>query len=324
METTAETSAPSSEPILEPAAGLPITPDVQVEHQPFRFTAAASLPAARLEALEAWHRPFLRLASANLRSTLRLDVELELESIRVESCAQALAGRDEKNQALLFRMAPQPDLWLLDLPLPLALFGVERMTGGSLAVPAADDPAARELTELELIILKQFSLSLLGDYARNWPAPVDYKPEIVRLARTARVPRAIGHLPEDLLVRVALDLVLKDAKSTFAVYLPIAVVEELLQRLGAHEDTRKPAATAPAQPHAKSPLASVPVPISVCWQGFQISLRDLESLAPGDLIVLDQKRCGEGVVFLGDRARFAGKVARDAHKTVITLTHPLE
>jgi flagellar motor switch protein FliM len=321
METTAETS---SEPILESAAGLPITPDVQAEHQPFRFTAAASLSSARLESLEAWHRPFLRLASANLRSTLRLDVELELDSIRIESCAQALTARDEKNQALLFRMAPQPDLWLLDLPLPLALFGVERMMGGNATGPAADDAVSRELTELELIILKQFALSLLGDYARNWPTPTEYKPEIVRLARMARLPRAIGHQPEDLLVRVALHLVLKGAKSTFAIYLPMAVAEDLLQRLGAHEDTSRTAAAAPAQPHAKSPLASVPVPISIRWQGFQISLRDLESLAPGDLLVLDQKKCDHGVVFLGDRARFAGKITREAHKTVITLTHPLE
>jgi flagellar motor switch protein FliM len=315
-----ETVETGSEPILEPA-GLPITPDVQAEHQPFRFTAAATLPTARMESLEAWHRPFLRGAASNLRSTLRLDVDLALDSIRIETCDQALAGRDATNQAVLFRMAPQPDLWLLDLPLPLALVSVERMMGGTSASLAVLK-VPRELTDLELIILKQFSAGLLGDYARNWQGMTEYKPEIVRIASTASTARAIGHQPDDLLVRVGVQLSLKGEKSPFAIYLPMPVAEELLKRLGATQDAAP--SPAPAQPHAKSPLAGVPVPLSVRWQGFQISLRDIESLATGDLLMLDAKSCEQGVVYFGERARFAGKVARDAQKTVITLTHPLE
>ena len=68
----------------------------------------------------------------------------------------------------------------------------------------------------------------------------------------------------------------------------------------------------------------MPVPLSIQWQGFQISLGDLELLAPGDVLVLDQKKCDHGVLFLGDRARFAGRIVREAHKTSITLTHSLE
>jgi flagellar motor switch protein FliM len=102
----------------------------------------------------------------------------------------------------------------------------------------------------------------------------------------------------------------------------MAVAEELLKRLGANEDAAP--VHAQVQPSAKSPLASVPVPLSVRWQGFQITLRDVESLAPGDLLMLDAKGCEHGVVYFGERARFAGKIAREAQKTVITLTHPLE
>ena len=315
---------------LAEGSGLPLTPDQpgaipppEAEaFQPFRFTAAANLSPARQETLGAWHRPFLRIASASLRTALRLDLELELDTIQVETCAQLLSARAEDSQGILFRMAPLPDLWLLDVPLPLAVLAVERMMGGTAdKLPAAGK--VRELTELEQIIFQQFTTALLGDYARNWQPHRDFKPEILRPTRNLRSARGLGRGDDDLLVRVGLRLVVKEVKTPLSLYLPIAVAEELLHRLGADEETAEPAM--PAFRHdPKSPIGAVPVPVSVRWQGFQITLSEVAALAPGDLLVLDTKKCEQGVVFLGDRARFAGKVARDPQKTVITLTHPLE
>jgi flagellar motor switch protein FliM len=318
----------TTEPVAE-SPGLPITPDQPgaaplppAEAQPFRFTAAASLSPLRQESLENWHRSFLRIAAANLRSALRLDVDLELDAIRVEACAQLLAARHEETQGLIFRMAPQPDLWLLDLPLALAALVVERMMGGPAdKLPAAGE--AHELTELEQIIFQQFASTLLGDYARNWQPHREFKPEIVRPVRALRTGRVLGRHDDDLMVHVGLRLKLKEEKVPFSILLPIAVGEELLQRLGASEEAARPATPAMTRDN-KSPIAAVPVPVSVRWQGFQITLAEVAALAPGDLLVLDNKKCEHGVISLGDRARFAGRVVREAHKTVITLTHPLE
>jgi len=314
----------TTEPIQE-SAGLPITPDEPIagDHQPFRFSGVATLSPARQECLTAWHRPFLRIAAANLRSLLRLDVEMEMESIDVQTCGQLVTDRDENSQGLLFRMGPLSDLWLLDLPLPLALLTVERMMGGTgSALPKTED--ARELTDIEQIIFQQFATTLLADYARNWQPHAEYTPEAVRAVRQVRLPRALGHQADDLLVRVSLRLVFKETKSLLSITLPIAVAEELVIRLGAGEEQRAKETSSTLIQNNKSPLGAVPVPVSVLWQGFQMTLREVESLTPGDLLVLDTKKCENGVIFLGDRARFAGRVTREAQKTVITLTHPLE
>lgn len=308
--------------------GLPITPDQPGAipppadgHQPFRFTAASTLSAVRRESLDAWHRPFLRIASANLRSIFRLDVDLEMDTVELGSASQLLSTRTDLTQGLLFRMDPQPGLWLLDLPLPLAAFTVERMTGGTGEKLPADDKT-QDLTELEQLVYQQFAASLLADYARNWQPHREFKPQIVRPVRALRSARILGCEDEDLVARVGLKLRIKDAALPLSIFLPIAVAEELLQRLGAFEDSSAPATAFSHNP--KSPLSAVPVPISVCWQGFQVTLADVAALQPGDVLMLDNKKCEHGVVSLGDRARFAGKVSREALKTVITLTHPLE
>ena len=181
---------------------------------------------------------------------------------------------------------------------------------------------ASELTDLNQIIFQQFATGLLADYARNWQPHRELKPEIVRSVRTLRQARALGRGEDDLTVRIGVRLVTRDFKAPLSIHLPIAMAEELLQRLGASEDNAQPAASFKHDP--RSPLAAVPVPVSVRWQGFQITLSEVAALAPGDLLVLDAKKCEQGIVFLGDRARFAGKVTREAHKTLITLTNPLD
>jgi flagellar motor switch protein FliM len=322
----AQTETPES---VAESSGLPLMPDqpgaipapASDEHQPFRFAAGASLSPARQEILQNWHRPFLRIAAASLRTVLRLDAELELDTIQVESCAQLLAARGETMQGVIFRLAPLSELCLLDLPLPLAVLAVERMMGGATEkLPEAAQVG--DLTDLDQIIFQQFATGLLADYARNWVPHRELKPEIFRSVRTLRQARTLGRGEDDLTVRIGLRLVAKDFKAPLSIHLPIAMAEELLQRLGASEDNAQPA---PAFQHdPRSPLAAVPVPVSVRWQGFQITLSEVAALAPGDLLVLDAKKCEHGVVFLGDRARFAGKVARETHKTLITLTNPLD
>jgi flagellar motor switch protein FliM len=307
-----------------PAADAPstaITPDEPGGSQPFRFSAASAISSTRQESLVGWHRNFLRTASGTLTDLLRVDVKVEMDAIEVLSCAQLIAGRGDDNHGLLFRLPEQPGNWLLDLPVPLSLLVVERMMGGSGAL-AADK--ARDLTEIEQIIFQQFATTLLADYTRNWQADGEPATEIVRQARHFKQARALGHQPADLLLRVALRIVFKEATSNLWIVMPIAATEDILLRAGAGEDSPSREKMPGLATDRNSPIGSVPVAVSLRWQGFDITLREVESLAPGDLLLLDNKKCENAVVWLGDRARFAGRITREPHKTTVTIAQPLE
>ena len=298
---------------------LPITPD-EPSASPFRFSAASSLSPSRQESLSAWHRNFLRTAASSLTDLLRLGVELELDAIEMQSYGQYITARSEDSQGLLFRMQPQAGVWLMDMPVSLSLFLVERMMGGS-GVLAADK--TRDLTDVEQIIFQEFAETFLADYARSWHPHAELKHEVVRPVRPIKQTRNIGHQPDDLLLRVGIKVSLKESKSTLWIIIPIASIEDVLVRASDSEERAKEAA--PAFFAGKnSPMGSVPVPVSIRWQGFQLTLRDVESLAPGDLLILDTKKCENAAVWLGDRAKFSGRIVREAQKTTITITEPLE
>src|SRR5450631_4794130 len=98
---------------------------------PFQFSNASALTPARQQSLETWHRNFLRLASGNLGDLLRLELDLELASVKIQTYGEMIDERGEENQCVLFRMNPQPGIWLLDLPVALSLQVVDRMMGGT-------------------------------------------------------------------------------------------------------------------------------------------------------------------------------------------------
>jgi flagellar motor switch protein FliM len=286
--------------------------------RPHHFSSASTLSTARQESLENWHRNFLKTASSSLADLLRLDFTLNLQSVAIQTYGEMVAERGTDNQCVLFRMHPQPGIWLLDLPVALSHAMVDRMMGGTGALP---DGELSDLTELDQSILQEFSDKLLGDYAKSWRPHAELKPEVMRQVRNLNY--QLIHQPDALILRVAIEVAFNEAKATLWLVVPITSVEDLLIRSLASDENVQAEDTTKAK-DTKSCVGSVPVPVSIRWQGFQMTLRDLEGLGLGDVLMLDNKKCLNAAVWLGDRAKFSGRVARDPQKTTITITGKLE
>jgi flagellar motor switch protein FliM len=250
---------------------------------------------------------------------LRLDFDLELTSVQIQTYGEMVQERDGENQCVLFRMNPQPGIWLLDLPVSLSLLLVDRMMGGPGEIPEGKTP---ELTELDQTIFQQFAETLLADYARNWRPHADLRAEVMRQVRNLNY--QLIHQPEELILRVGIQVAIRETKTVMWLVVPILSVEDLLLRTLASSSEPKKVEQNLVVKDKKSPLGSVPVPVSIRWQGFQLSLREVDSMEIGDVLMLDNRKCESAAVWLGDRAKFTGRVVREAQKTILTITGQLE
>jgi len=304
-----------AEPEIESAGALATEDTGLADARPFQFSTASALSSARQQSLEAWHRTFLKMASASLGDLLRIDFDLNLASVQIQTYGEMVEERGEENQCILFRMNPQPGIWLLDLPVSLSLLLVDRMMGGPGVLPEGKAP---ELTELDQAIFQQFAETLLADYARNWRPHAELRAEVLRQVRNLNY--QLIHQPDELILRVGIEVAFKESKTVMWLVVPIMSVEDLLLKtLGSVDRTIKQEEPAVIK-DKKSPLGSVPVPVSIRWQGFQMSLREVEAIGVGDVLMLDNRKCETAVVWLGDRAKFSGRVVRDAQKSTITIT----
>jgi flagellar motor switch protein FliM len=290
--------------------------------QRFQFSNASALSPARQQSLESWHRNFLRSASTSVGDFLRLNLGLELVSVKIQTYGDVVKERSEESHSVLFRMNPQPGIWLLDLPVSLSLQLVDRMMGGSGILPELPEGAApKELTELDQTIFQQFAETFLADYARSWKPHANLQAEVLRQVRNLNY--QLIHQPDALILRVGIEVTVQESKSIMWLIVPIVSVEDLLHRSLA-ADARVKQEDAQIKDKKASPMGSVPVPISVRWQGFQLTLREVEAMAVGDVLVLDNKKCDTVAVWLGDKAKFAGRVVREPQKTTVTITGPVE
>jgi flagellar motor switch protein FliM len=307
MESPAETAETFADPAAQEGA------------QPYHFSDASSLTPGRQESLETWHRNFLKLASSSLGDFLRLELELELASVQIQTYGEMIKERGEENHCVLFRMNPQPGIWLLDLPVSLSLLLVERMMGGSGVLPKGK---ARELTDLDQSIFQQFAETFLADYARTWRPHAELNAEVLRQVRNLNY--QLIHQPEELILRVGINVGFKGSKSVMWLVIPIISVEDLLMRSLASSDNVKQEKERNHVKDKKSPMGSVPVPVSIRWQGFQLTLREVEAMTPGDVLILDNRKCENAAVWLGDKAKFSGRLVRDPQKTTVTITGQME
>jgi flagellar motor switch protein FliM len=287
--------------------------------RPYLFSSASALTPSRQESLETWHRNFLKMASGSLGDFLRLDLELELASVQIQTYGDMVKERGQENHCILFRMNPQPGIWLLDLPVSLSLLLVERMMGGSGVLPTGK---ARELTELDQTIFQQFAETLLADYARNWRPHAELSAEVLRQVRNLNY--QLIHQPDELILRVGIQVGCKGSKSVMWLVIPIVSVEDLLIRSLAASDSVKEEADRSLVKDKKSAMGSVPVPVSIRWQGFQLTLREVEAMTLGDVLVLDNRKCESAAIWLGDKAKFSGRLVRDPQKTTVTITGHME
>jgi flagellar motor switch protein FliM len=307
-----------AEPEIEDA-GLDATDSSATSaERKFQFSTAAALTAGRKESLESWHRGFLKMASGSLGELLRLELDLELASVQIQTYGEMIEERSGENHCVLFRMNPQPGIWLLDLPVSLSLLLVDRMMGGQGVLPEGN---ATEMTDLDQTIFQQFAETLLSNYARSWRPHADLQAEVLRQVRNLNY--QLIHQPDELILRIGIQVAIRETKTVMWLVVPIMSVEDLLLRTLGSVEPKKPD-PGPLVNDKKSSLGSVPVPVSIRWQGFQLTLRDVEAMAVGDVLMLDNRKCENAVVWLGDRAKFSGKVVREAQKTVVTINTLLE
>ena len=307
------------DPQAPPVTETPGAEVAEIIPKQFHFTSISDLPPIRKEHLEKWYNRFLTAASESLADLLRFKLELELAGLKIESSMELLRTRGTNFHSVIFRAPPHAGIWMLDIPLNLALFVVERMMGNS-AEP--DTITLRDLTKLEETVLEQFVATLLKHYAKNWVPYANVSIEILRQERTLNKKRFQESI--DVLQRVGIRTVAKGITETINMIIPIEAVEELLQRSTATLVDEAADAAATLKQNKRTALSSVPVKAAIRWQGFKISLRDLDEVQVGDILLLDQKKCQDVSVWLGDRLKFTGRVNRSALKSTITLTAPVE
>ncbi len=272
-----------------------------------------------LRALRQIHKAFARGLVSSLTSYLRTAIQVRLTLVEQVPYDEYVGSLPNPTVIYLVTPAPLPGQILVELNLPVARVILDRLLGGSGRL----NGQPREITEIELALLRKLGQFLLSNLCDAWES-------VVRLDAAIEDPVLRpefihGALQTETSVMLVFEVALLKTTGTLSICIPHTVLQPIMERLmsqmwatrAAHRTHERAAVETPEQ------LGGVVLPLTVELGQTRLLVRDLLALAPGDVIKLDTAAGGDLRVRVGGRVKFAGRPGLVGKNLAVQITQHL-
>jgi flagellar motor switch protein FliM len=319
MEATGNSSSPTAAPVAPPAAAPGATAAAAPSGpQRYELSQRTLFSAAELRRLTADYETIRRSCAVRLAVLFRTEFELKLAALETPTFRQFSGQMAQPTHLTLFKVEPLRGVGVLEISPALALSLLDRLMGG----PGAANPAARELTEIEVALLGQVTHLLTEAWCAHWSGAKELKSMLIGHENDPRYLQTSA--PESTLLVATLAATIGECSGQIRIALPLTTLDPLLQKMRVE---LKP----PVEPPNPVPVASRPtiwnpaldhvtVPVSADLPGPQITGRELHQLKVGDILDLPADAADLVQLRLGGVARFNARLGtRDEHWAVEVL-----
>ncbi|MEO0557628.1 MAG: FliM/FliN family flagellar motor switch protein [Bacteroidota bacterium] len=278
--------------------------------QSYDFARPRSLSDRQIEAAQSTHAAFADGLAVALSDALGESAWVQASSLDDVPVADFQNSRSRPTAFFDLRLGTSGPPMGLDLAPALALFLVERHLGGS--DPIRED--SRALSNLETAVVEGVWLPLIGTvFAETWgtipPAPAGFTWN----------PDDIGQaMPSDRILVTDLEVTVGETSAILSLAYPIDTIRVLLEIVMSHS------AASDAQASRSDSVAvdTVPVHLRAELGRTQLSVQEILSLLPGDVIPLDSAIADPIPVWVGDGLHFEARTGVSGKRIALRLLTP--
>lgn len=289
--------------------------------QEFDFRSPVFLSPERLRRLRIKHEEMIRNIASRLSTYLRLEFGLQMSRLETIPYKNLLENLPMPSHLTLFKLKPLEGMCLFDLSPRLGLTVLDRMMGG----PGHSIKNEREFTDIEVEVLQNFIKMVIKEYADSWLKYQKLEIEIVGHENTARFLKIAN--PSEVMLFMEMEARFGDVVAGIRFVFPFFTIEGLIDSLMEEikADIRDESEKYRLPEDKNSPLYRFPIPVKALWEGFTVTLKDLNQLAVGDVLFLDDQKCKESVVKLGEQPKFLGTIhTNEDHKVTIRISSKIQ
>lgn len=300
--------------------GQSTTEENAVEATPYDLTNQDRVIRGRMPTLDIIYERFIRLFRISLSNSLRKIASISIISTDLLKFGEFVNTLPIPScmTILKFEALRGPALLVLESKLAYAL--VDSYFGGT--DRAYSKAAGKEFTHIELSIVRKVMDLAITDLEEAW-APVHKTP--ISFVRTEVNPQFVGVVPpSDAIISTTFEVELENASGTLALVIPYSTIEPIKQKLSApfqaENDNKDRQWTQTIALHLKNTEAEMTVNLGdTC-----ITVGDLISLKPGDILPLTQDADGELSLLLEGTPKFKCLFGVSRGNRAIQVTKSLE
>ena len=266
--------------------------------------------------LERAHEAFCRTAATQLSAELLTDVEMEVLGVDQLTWSTAIGQTPQPSISAIVQANPLGTQFLMSTELSLVLRLVERLLGG----PGSGKVRPRELTEIEMAIVRRVYGTLLEQLSIVWDELVDVRFDLLELESQINT----IHLapPSEPTLVLTMEVKIESSSSTISLICPYRSIEAVLPRLSGSQY-----GTAVADPGSadavRRGVAGVDVEVRAEVASRWIPIDEVLDLKAGDVLKLGQP-ADEGVrLFAGHVPAHRARPGRNGNRRAVQIVERL-
>lgn len=263
----------------------------------FDFRRPSKLTRDHSRVLQIVGETFARQASTVLSTTLRVMGHLALESVEQLTYDEFVGTTPNPSYLAILGLPPIPGAGLLHVPLPVALELIERLLGG----PGGSTQPSRALTEIEVGVLRDLVMRLLGELTYAFEGVVALNVEMVRYESNPQFAQAAA--ATEMMAVFNFRVRIGGLEERAALCLPLTGLQPVLDRfIGANHGGSRADKKAAAEA-IRSRLTHVSTDVHVRFRDVPLTSSQVLGLRVGDVIPLHHP-VDEPLTLLADNVPF--------------------
>jgi flagellar motor switch protein FliM len=300
--------------------GLPQTRQLQKAIKTYNFQRPDKFSKDQLKTLGAIHDAIARLAGARLSEKLHTNVNITVAQPEQMVFKEYVAGLTLPS--LLFT-ANAPQLagpFLLDVDLPLATGWVDRLLGGAGELPKERN----EPSKIETALITKLVDELLPAIAEGW-SQVELVTPLFDVPLLSPAMLRVS-APTDVVASITFEVRYPGVSAPMSICLPYDSLEPVMPRLSGTQwlSTQKSTTDPTVKAEIAATLQNVDVPLTAVLGGVELTVDELASLKPGDVIRFGERADHPVRLNVMDQAMAWAAPGRVGDRVALRLLTPLQ
>lgn len=288
--------------------------------KPYDFKHPERFSKEHVRALQMVYDHFGRLSSAGISAMMRSLCEVKLISTDQLSYDEFIRSIPSPTFINIVNVGPVGGTIVMEFSPSLSYTFVDRLMGGAGAKSGFD----RELTEIEIQLLKRIADRCLDEMAESWEKVY---PFTFSLDLSETNPQLFLQLllPTEMTILLTFEVTLTESIGTLSICIPYPAVEKILPRLSArswftsqHRSTTNEVDTA-----LRDHLNAVPLDVRCFLGQTHLTVQELVELGQGDVVPLMTQRDDEVVVRVGEEDKYYGSPGTWRNHRAVRITRPI-
>lgn len=298
----------------------PAAPQRKRQITRYDFQRPNRISREQLQALQMLHDRFAKLMGIVLTPYLRSLVEIRPSLVEQTTYGEYLASVSYPSCIGIFGMKPLKGGALIEVEPRLVFYMIDRILGG-LGRP---HNVARELTEIERALVLKLLKRTLADLRQAWSRVSVFQIDLLNLEVNPEFVQIAA--PTDTVILIEFSVKIGEVKGSMTLGFPFTMLEPVIP----HLSLRHWITAAPEQEESEVGSGEIArmIPgfeagIRVLLGSVPVTIQELSSLKPGDILRLDIGSRSPGLVLVEGVPKFLAKVGTANGKRGVQVLSPI-